>query len=60
MAQTFKETAHLNTDQKKYAESYEHIFNKEKCQCEECRPKCKDFPDLPERVEVSEFGPCDL
>jgi hypothetical protein len=28
MAQTFKETAHLNTDLDKYGENYERIFGK--------------------------------
>ena len=60
MAQSFKETAHTNIDSKKYADNHDHIFNKEKCQCEECKPKCKDSPALPERVEASVFGPCDL
>lgn len=30
MAQTFKETAHLNTDLEKYGENYDRIFNKNK------------------------------
>lgn len=36
MAQEFKETAHLKTDLKKYQQNYDHIFNKAKCECEEC------------------------
>lgn len=30
MAQTFKETAHLKTDQKAYEEGWERIFGKKK------------------------------
>lgn len=37
MAQAFKETAHLNTDLKAYADNYDHIFN-----CKDCGLKKKD------------------
>lgn len=37
MAQAFPETAHLNTDRKKFGENYDHIFNRDRCECEECR-----------------------
>lgn len=36
MAQAFPEKAHLNTNLKIYADNHDHIFNKDKCQCEEC------------------------
>lgn len=36
MGQFVKENAHLRTDLEKYQRSYDHIFNKEKCLCEEC------------------------
>lgn len=32
MAQNFKETAHLKTDQEKYSEGWDRIFGKKKCE----------------------------
>lgn len=68
MAREFKETAHLKTDLNKYAENFDHIFKKYKCNChlfEDCTcEKCKPSESLdqenPPRVVVEEFGPCDL
>lgn len=45
MAQSFKETAHLNTDLEKYAENYEHIFGKKEDKKEEEQEK-----DCPKKV----------
>ena len=30
------EKAEFNVDKEKYNNGYDHIFNREKCQCEEC------------------------
>ena len=30
------ETAEFNVNKEKYDSGYDHIFNREKCQCEEC------------------------
>lgn len=37
MAQEFKEVARFKTDLKKYEANHDHIFNKAKCPCEECK-----------------------
>lgn len=39
MAQSFKETAHLKTDQKAYEEGWERIFGKKKEDTKEEKPK---------------------
>jgi hypothetical protein len=36
MGQFVVENAHLSTDRKKYGDNYDHVFNRDKCQCEEC------------------------
>lgn len=59
MGQNFKETAHTNIDPKKFADNHDHIFNKDKCQCEECKPK-EDQDPYQHRIVVEVFGPCDL
>lgn len=52
MAQSFPETAHLSTDRKKYGDNYDHVFSREKCQCEECL-KEKPNPENPDSSEPS-------
>ena len=67
MAREFKETAHLKTDLNKYAENFDHIFRKykcnchlfEDCSCDTCKPKA-DETHLDGRVVAEDFGPCDL
>lgn len=39
MAAEFKEVAHLRTDKKKFDDNYKHIFEKDICECEECKSK---------------------
>lgn len=41
MAQSFKETAHLKTDQKAYEEGWERIFGKKKEEKEETKEEEK-------------------
>jgi len=63
MAREFPENAHLNTDRKKYGDSYDHIFNRKECKCELCedeKAKSQHLPDSPVRVVCEPFGPCDL
>jgi hypothetical protein len=71
MSQFFKETAHTKTDMQKYSESYDHVFNRNECQCELCDMKPKrmatreEIKSLSEnnpesRVICEDFGPCDL
>ena len=45
MAQTFKETAHLKTDQKAYEEGWERIFGKKKEEPKEEETKEEDKND---------------
>lgn len=47
MAQTFKETAHLNTDEKELAKNWTHIFDKKNCDCETCKPNQSNSQPLP-------------
>jgi len=44
MAQEFKETAHLNIDQKKFADNFEKIFGKQ-CKKKDCLNKVDDKSD---------------
>lgn len=48
MAREFPETAHLSTDKKKYGDNYDHVFNRSKCQCDECLKESNQETDLPE------------
>ena len=45
MAQTFKETAHLNIDKKKYNENYDKIFGKDKRKKKDSQKKSYIKPD---------------
>jgi len=42
MAQEFKETAHLNIDQKKFADNFEKIFGKQ-CKSDGCKNKVENI-----------------
>lgn len=46
MAREFKEKAHLKTDLEKLRRGYEHIFEKDKCLCEECEELRNTKDDL--------------
>jgi hypothetical protein len=67
MGRGFKEVAHLNTNLDAYAEGYDHIFKKykcnchlfEDCSCDICKPK-EDQDQIQNRIVSEEFGPCDL
>ena len=50
MGQFVVENAHLSTDMKKYGDNYDHVFNRDKCQCEECL-KDKPNPENPVSLE---------
>lgn len=36
------EVAHIRTDKEKFDAAYVHIFEKDKCECEECGEKRKE------------------
>lgn len=40
-----KENAFANIDNEKFNQNFDHIFNREKCQCEECEKEKKEFLD---------------
>jgi hypothetical protein len=46
MARDKTETSRFRTDQEKFNDNYNHVFNKKECKCEEClepqEKSCKD------------------
>lgn len=47
MGNGFKETAFLNIDNEKFSQNFDHIFNREKCKCEECEKEPKELVSEP-------------
>lgn len=57
MAREFKETAHLNTNKKKYESSYDRIFNKKKkldAVSTVIKPKTEEKPETEEKSADTE------
>ena len=38
------ENAFANIDNEKFAKNFDHIFNREKCKCEECEKEREELP----------------
>lgn len=66
MGQFVKENAHLRTDVKKYAENYDRIFKKPKCDCELFEDRVCNLcietitdEDLAKIAGIKDFNGCD-